>query len=200
MREGAHSKGPWWKRLLPWAFSIGLHLFLLPWVLVLTITFADQLFVPTEWNDLHAEALGDFPPSLLIEDMDFPIKEVGEKAFPVEQPKVASPSDSPGAPGLTESETSNDPSDDVRIEGTLIELSTRGLEDGILVVADEKTKMHLSGQLRFSPLTPGSIPLDTPVIVLAEFKYGSYLATYVFAGLLAQPKQRTSPQPRFPPQ
>jgi hypothetical protein len=56
MRGGSHSKVPAWKRLLPpWAFSVGLHLFLLPFVLGITVVFADSLFVPNEWNDVRAD-------------------------------------------------------------------------------------------------------------------------------------------------
>jgi len=84
MREGSQSKVPAWKRLLPpWAFSIGLHLFVLPFVLGLTVVFADSLFVPTAWNDGPDEKGDDVPYSLMIEDRDLPVEQVQEKAVPI---------------------------------------------------------------------------------------------------------------------
>lgn len=84
MREGSHSRVPWWKRLLPpWAFSIGLHLFLLPFVLVVTVTFADSLFVATVGEEVRSEQLANGLHSNLIVDRDYPVAEVHEKVVPL---------------------------------------------------------------------------------------------------------------------
>ena len=87
MREASHSKVPWWKRLLPpWVCSLGLHLFLLPFLIVVTVTFADKLFVPTVWDDYRAEKLGNEPYSNLIVDRDYPVEQLQEKPLPLPSP------------------------------------------------------------------------------------------------------------------
>jgi hypothetical protein len=77
IRERSRSKLSAWKRLLPaWAFSVGLHLLVLPLVLGITVAFADSLVVPSIWNDVREEKVGDLPFSLMVEDLDLPVDQV----------------------------------------------------------------------------------------------------------------------------
>jgi hypothetical protein len=80
MREGGHSKLPWWKRLLPpWVFSIGLHLFVLPFVLGITVIFADQFCLPETMDWLSHQSNDDEGSSWQIDlEREYPVVEIRE--------------------------------------------------------------------------------------------------------------------------
>jgi hypothetical protein len=48
---GSSDRNSWWRRLLPPSLvSIGSHLFLLPFLLVITVTFADSFVGVSSWS------------------------------------------------------------------------------------------------------------------------------------------------------
>src|SRR5262245_35596685 len=82
MREGGQDRQPWWQRLLPpWVCSFGLHLFLLPFVLIITVTFSDTLFAPAVVNDYQPQRVNE-PHYNMVLDRD-PSAEPVEKSIPV---------------------------------------------------------------------------------------------------------------------
>src|SRR5262245_16517081 len=102
MRGSANDKS--WRRrwLLPWFFSIGLHLFLLPFVLAITVTFADDFFTPaTDDSCTHRQELGNDPLNALESYRDYPVEQIEELSvaagsnIPKEENQVALPSEAP---------------------------------------------------------------------------------------------------------
>jgi hypothetical protein len=59
LTRGSATEQPWRQRLLPAGlFSIGLHLFCLPLLMVITVTFADRVVSLSTW-EASADQLGD---------------------------------------------------------------------------------------------------------------------------------------------
>src|SRR5262249_38929605 len=76
LMRGSKRGVPWRRLLPPAAVSIGLHLFLLPFVLAITVTFADQLFTPPSFD---ATIDLDNDPGWQLElDRDYEVAGVGE--------------------------------------------------------------------------------------------------------------------------
>jgi hypothetical protein len=59
MMQGANSGTHGWRRFLrPSLVSIGLHLFLLPLLLVITVTFADSIVGVSSWRSNDGDLMG----------------------------------------------------------------------------------------------------------------------------------------------
>jgi hypothetical protein len=206
MREGSRSRVLAWKRLLPpWAVSIGLHMFLLPFVLGLTVVFADSLFVPTVWNDVREEKGSDVPLSLMIENRDLPVEDVQEKAVTPSSerfPHTDASQRADNTPVQTQLETKPGPSpletDSPRIvvAGTLslrsvwFSKSEQGYRtrltvkraDGKHVTFDcDESSVAIEDTSPSGSLDLNRIPYGGPVVILGVIKDGKNVARQVFA-------------------
>jgi hypothetical protein len=216
LREGSRSKVPAWKRLLPpWAFSIGLHLFVLPFVLGITVVFADSLFVPTVWNEVRDERIGDDPHFNLLIARDSSVEQVQERVVPLAKVADVGPQPTPAkpvstgpvvaakttAPSTSPVSTTTQPmpsaSGGSLIRGIVISAQsgqiTVSLVDGMqcTLQADENTQVFREGDYRFFALEGGiaGIAPKTSVTITTFVIDGKNMARVVSVGAPAQPQQ-----------
>jgi outer membrane protein assembly factor BamA len=85
MMHGSTGGAPGWRRLLPSALvSVGFHLFLLPFVLAITVTFSGQLLLPaTSDFRTEREELGNASVNDLIWERDYPLEQIEELSVAV---------------------------------------------------------------------------------------------------------------------
>jgi uncharacterized protein (TIGR03067 family) len=82
--RGSSPAESWQRRLLPAGiFSIGLHLFFLPLLMVVTVTFADHLILPAVSEPYtFREELDNDPLNALESYRDYPVEELEELTLP----------------------------------------------------------------------------------------------------------------------
>jgi len=226
MREGGTSRQPWWQRLLPpWVCSFGLHLFLLPFVLIVTVTFSDTLFAPAVVNDYQPQRVTEPHYNMVLErDLTTEPAEQSIPVGPVTVPvTLTSKTSAAKMPAVTVKATATTqavirPPPETKMERPVMRPLVNKITGIVVAVAGNRLTVQLSDgtqqdyfcddETEFArhgpsfraaipppPRQPGDIQVNSPVMISSVNHEGRNLALGVSIGPPASTPAEPRPNP-----